>query len=255
MKTKLTLLLVLFFGFISLPSLAQEYNKTDSEGRKQGKWIKTYEGKKDILYKGSFKDDRPVGLFVFYYENGKVKAKNTYFNDGYNSYASTYHENGKLMSTGKYVNQKKDSTWVYLDQYGNYISKDTYQNGKKHGRCIVFYPFNPKIDEGRPNILETAIYVNGDRDGEYQKFFRNGKLLTEGTYSLGLFEGKVTTYYPTGNKKNETYYKHGIKNGYSINYDGNGQETSKQYYRKGHKIEGKELEDYLKRKRERAKKN
>jgi antitoxin component YwqK of YwqJK toxin-antitoxin module len=255
LKTTLNIIIVIFLGLFTGSSFAQEYNKKDAQGRKQGKWIKTYEGKKNILYKGNFKDNRPRGLFVFYYETGKVKAKNTYFNDGYNSYASTYYENGKLMSTGKYVNQKKDSTWVYLDEWGNYISKDTYRRGEKYGRCIVFYPFNPKVDEGRPKIIEIANYVNGDRDGEYQKFFRNGKLLTEGTYSLGLFEGKVTTFYATGYKKNVTYYKHGVRNGYSINYDGVGKESSKRYLRKGHEIKGKELEDYLKRKKERAKKN
>ncbi|MEN8929016.1 MAG: hypothetical protein ABF242_10215 [Flavobacteriales bacterium] len=254
MKLK-TNLFMLFLALFAGNSFAQDINKKDAQGRKQGKWIKTYEGKKEILYKGTFKDDKATGLFVFYYETGKVKAKNTYFNDGYNSYASTYYPNGKLMSTGKYVNQKKDSTWVYLDEWGNYISKDNYRRGEKHGRCIVFYPFNPKVDEGRPNVLEIANYTNGERDGDYQKFYRKGKLLTEGTYALGLFEGKVTTYYATGYKKNETYYKHGVKNGFSRIYDGVGKEKSKVYYRKGHKIEGKELEDYLKRKKARKKRN
>ena len=254
MKTRLSLIFTVLLGIVTITNFAQEINKIDSQGRKQGKWIKTYEGTKKISYKGNFKDNKPTGLFIFYYKTGKVKAKSKYFNDGYNSYTSTYHENGKLMSTGKYVNQKKDSTWVYLDQYGNYLSKDSYRRGEKHGRCIVYYPFNPKIDAGRPNVLEIAFYINGEIDGEYQKFYRNGKLLTEGTYALGLFEGKVTTYYPTGTKKNETFYKHGVKNGFSRNYDGNGKETSKQYFRQGHLIEGKELEEYLKRKKARANK-
>ena len=254
MKTTLNSIIVIFIGFIAGSSFAQEYNKIDDRGRKQGKWIKTYEGKKEILYKGNFKDNKPTGLFVFYYESGKVKAKNTYFNDGYNSYASTYYDNGKLMSTGKYVNQKKDSTWVYLDEWENYISKDNYRRGEKHGRCIIFYPFNPKLDEGRPKVIEIANYVNGDRDGEYQKYYRNGKLLTEGTYALGLYEGKVTTFFATGYKKNETYYKLGVKNGYSINYDGIGNESSKRYFRKGYELQGKELEDYLNRRKSKAKK-
>ena len=78
--------------------------------------------------------------------------------------------------------------------------------------------------------------------------------MTEGTYALGLYEGKVTTFFATGYKKNETYYKHGVKNGYSINYDGIGNESSKRYFRKGYELQGKELEDYLNRRKSKAKK-
>ena len=139
MKTTLNGIIVIFIGFITSFSFSQEYNIMDDQGRKQGKWIKTYEGKKEILYKGNFKDNKPTGLFVFYYESGKVKAKNTYFNDGYNSYASTYYDNGKLMSTGKYVNQKKDSTWVYLDELENYIYLKIATEGERSMEDVLFF--------------------------------------------------------------------------------------------------------------------
>ena len=236
-------------------SYSQEYNQIDAQGKKQGKWFKIYEGTKKIKYQGEFKDDIPVGKFVFYYENGNIKARNSYFNNGKDSYASTYHENGKLMSTGKYVNQKKDSVWSFLDQYGNYISRDSYKNGEKHGKCVLFYAFNPELDEGQPNLLEVVVYFNGEKEGEYTKYYRNGKKMVQGNYALNEKEGKFTTYYSSGKKKTVIHYKHGIKNGYKLNYDGNEEETSKQFYRNGYLLEGKQLESYLERKRKRAMEN
>lgn len=246
----LSLLLLIF----SSSSFSQTVNQKDGQGRKQGKWIEKYAGTTSIKYKGFFKDGKPTGLFVFYYESGKVKAKNKYSNRGQNSYASTYYENGKLMSMGKYVNQKKDSIWVYMDQWGNYVSKESYKSGKKHGKCIDFYPFNPRFDQGRPQILEITFYQEGEKDGEYQRFYKNGKVLKEGKFSLGELEGKVTTYYPTGTKRTEIHYKHGLKHGYTMNYDGNGKLTSKQYFIKGYELKGKQLERHLERKREKARK-
>ena len=252
MKLLFTKILISFFCLSFTVSYSQEYNQTDAQGRKQGKWVKVYEGTKKLKYQGTFKDGVPTGLFVFYYKNGKVKAKNKYFNNGKDSYASTYHENGKLMSMGKYINQKKDSAWVFLDQWGNYIAKDYYKNGKKHGKCILFYAYNPDIDAGQPHLLEVGFYSNGELDGEYTKYYRNGKKMMSGNYVLGEKEGKFTTYYSTGKKKTDIHYKHGIKNGYTLNYDPNERLLSKQYYRNGYLLEGKKLEEYLKRKRERA---
>ncbi|MGB1040201.1 MAG: toxin-antitoxin system YwqK family antitoxin [Flavobacteriales bacterium] len=241
-----------FFFLLFVGNSFGQINQTDANGLKQGTWVKKFEGKKEIKYKGKFKDGIPVGVFIFYYESGRVKAKNRYFNDGNDSFVSTYHENGKLMSMGKYVNKLKDSVWVYLDHYGNYISKDTYLAGMKHGKCITYYVYNPKIDVGPPNLLEVTMYKFGEKEGEAMKYYKNGKLLSKATYVLGSLEGKFITYYPTGKKKTVIHYKHGVRNGYTLNYDANEKLTSKQYYRQGFKLEGKKLEEYLERKKKRA---
>lgn len=234
------------------PLNAQDVNKKDAQGNKQGTWIAFYDGTKNVKYRGDFINDIPVGKFIFFYENGKVKAKNTYLNKGKDSYVSMYHENGKLMSMGKYVNEQKDSVWVFLDEHGNYLSKENYKNGKRHGKCFTFYAFNPKIDQGQPNLLEVAIYIHGEKDGEYLKYYRNGKYMMQGNYSTGTLEGKRTTFYSNGKKRNEVYFKHGVKNGYMINYDSNEEVVSKHFYKNGYELKGKVLEDYLQRKRDRS---
>lgn len=235
--------------FCSLGAMAQSTNKTDSQGRKQGEWVKNYEGKDKILYKGTFKNDKPVGKFVFYHETGKVKAISEYFNEGKDSYVATYHENGKILSYGKYVNEKKDSTWVFYDEYGNFVSSESYRDGEKNGLSRVYYPFNSKLDPGKPRVLEEVTYVNGVKEGEWTKYFKNGAKLGEGTYSLGQFEGKQTYYHPNGNKKAVIYFKRGIKTGYSFSYDENGEEISKNYFLNGVELTGKTLENHLEHKK------
>ena len=235
-------------------AFSQTINQKDSKGRKVGKWIVKYENSSRVKYKGNFKEGKPTGLFVFYYEeSGKVKAKNTYFKNGMNSKVSTYYENGKLMSMGNYVNQVKDSTWVYMDQWGNYVSQETYKFGKKHGKCIDFYPFNPRIDGGRPQILEITMYSYGEKEGEYQKFYKNGVVLKQSKFIAGEKEGKETTYYPTGKKMTEIHYKHGVKHGFVLNYDGNEKLTSRQYFSNGYELTGKQLENHLEHKKQKAK--
>lgn len=67
-------LIVLVFLFITTGILAQnKINQTDSQGRKQGAWVKKdVEGK--LIYQATFKDDKPVGEMKRFHPNGVVKA-------------------------------------------------------------------------------------------------------------------------------------------------------------------------------------
>ena len=235
----------LFIFLFAISSFSQAQNKVDAKGKKQGEWVKTYEKKKNILYKGTFQDDLPVGKFVFYHENGKVKAISRYSNKGQDSYVASYYDNGKVLSYGKYINKKKDSSWVYYDEWGFLSSTETYQRGEKNGKSIVYYPYNRKTQGGRPKILELTNYVDGVREGEWIKYLKNGAKLGEGNYSLDQYDGKQTYYHSNGNKKTVFHYKRGVKNGYSFFYDGNGKEVSKQYYLRGIELKGEVLKKHL----------
>ena len=73
----LTLLLLLF----PLLALSQDINNVDINGYKQGKWLKKHNNG-NIKYKGQFTDDKPFGLFYYFYENGKLKAEKKFFHNG-----------------------------------------------------------------------------------------------------------------------------------------------------------------------------
>ncbi len=90
--------LFLFVAFFGLVTTAQ-VNEVDDQGRKQGKWEKLYEGTRVYMYRGQFKDDIPVGKFVYFYRSQKVKAViNHNVVETGRSVAFYYHEeNGKTM--------------------------------------------------------------------------------------------------------------------------------------------------------------
>lgn len=245
MKKVYLLMLLLFVGTF-LSAQTDSLNNKDAKGRKQGKWIKLYEGEKIVLYKGQFKDDIPTGKFTFYYKDGSVKAINQYQNRGKDSYAATYFPNGKVMSYGKYINKKKDSTWTYYDNQGNLSSTEEYSDGALNGKVTVYYPFKPGVDPGKPRILEQTIYKDGLKHGPWARYTKTGKKLAEGAYLLGDFEGKQTFYYTSGQKKHVWNYKNGAKHGFFRSFNTDGEVVSKVYYWKGVQLEGEVLEKHLK---------
>ena len=131
MKNVIVVIFMLF-GFLVF---AQGDNKTDAKG-KQGEWKKFHENG-NLIKVGTFKNDKPVGEFKYYYDNGKIKAKMNH--KGSEAYSIFFHESGVPESTGKYLNQKKDSTWVYYDLDGFKIATDYFINGEKNRTSFSFY--------------------------------------------------------------------------------------------------------------------
>src|SRR5688572_17555325 len=119
------ILILLIAACSSLISIGQ-VNQVDANGKKQGVWKKAYENNAVYRYVGQFKDDKPYGKFVYYYESGDVEAVINFSDDGSVGYSKMYHESGYMMARGKYVNQQKDSTWVYFDDRGIISYQENY---------------------------------------------------------------------------------------------------------------------------------
>ena len=100
---------------LALTTVAQDVNRTDKKGRRQGVWMDFYpNGNK--RYEGQFKNDKCKGTFTYYDESGKLKATNEFDNSGEKALNKTYAPNGRLIATGYYVNQKKEGEWKYFDK-------------------------------------------------------------------------------------------------------------------------------------------
>jgi antitoxin component YwqK of YwqJK toxin-antitoxin module len=243
---------ILILLFMPLISLAQDLNKVDSQGRKQGEWIKKREGSKIPHYKGQFKDGKPYGVFVYYYESGKVKSKLTYVGNNGVCYAKHYHnpENPKApqypMATGKYINQKKDSIWDFYDQFGYPLSKEEYKNDNLHGEYILYFTTveneSPRIAN---RILEKSYYKNGLNHGLKTRYYPSGKTQSKGNWIDGNPDGLHTHYSVYGTKQKEVRYKAAVKHGWAKFYDDQGVEVGKNFYWYGEELKGEELESKL----------
>jgi len=159
-------------------------NQTDANGHKQGKWIGKYPNG-TIRYEGSFTDNKPVGDWKRFHENGKIMAQLHHFPNSEKSSAELFDGNGIRYAKGNYIGAAKDSTWNYFNNL-KLVGKEDFVNGLKNGRLCTF--------------------------------FENGEVATESNWVSGLLDGVSRSFYPTGKKKMEVMYRQGKRQGLNLVY-------------------------------------
>lgn len=228
---------ILLFSISAMGSLAQ--NKTDEKGRKQGYWEKIDPVSKKTIYKGNFKDDKPQGVFTYYYKDmDSVRTKMEFRQDGKIGYAKLYYISGKLEAAGKYIGEQKDSVWNFYDAAGVLISTDYFTNGKKNGSSKVFLP------DGK--LAEEKKYKDGKLNGPFKQYYTDGKKVkAEGAYLNDNYDGKCSWYYPSGFSAAQGVYVNGVKKGVWIYKDKDGKVQSKEVWVDGKQLSTKEAEEYF----------
>jgi antitoxin component YwqK of YwqJK toxin-antitoxin module len=247
MKVVLSIILLVFTFSTAIAQL----NFTDKQGRKQGVWQKTYPKSTALEYKGTFKDDKPVGVFTFYYPSTKVKAVIRHSDNAVRSEAFFYHENGELMTYGIYRNMKKDSVWLNFGPSGRISFKETYKNDILDGPKIVYF-ISEDINNKSSKISSISNYKNGKLDGEFKEYFDFGGTKTIGQYAMDKKVGIWQEYHPNGQKMAMTRYKEGIKHGWCTANDESGKEVSRLYFFRGKLQQGKDLEFIMKQMKEKG---
>lgn len=211
------LLRTLFFAVLAIGHLVvmaqPTANRTDAQGRKQGPWSKTWPNGK-VRYEGQFQDDKPVGTFKHWDEDGRLTSIQRHAGDGKVSRAEHFHPNGTLMAAGKYVGQAKDSTWNLYAADGKLRKVERYKLGTLHGEQVTYYP--------NGQMAEREQRVDGVLQGELKSWFDNGNVKSEATYVNGEPEGKMVFYFPNGRKEIEGQVVNGDRDGlwYYFNADG-----------------------------------
>ena len=238
--------LIFLFAFIGFVSFAQ-VNQVDSKGRKQGKWEKVHPGTRVFMSRGEFKDNKPVGKFVYFYKSSKTKAvvNHNALRTG-RSVAYLYHEStGKAMSIGIYSNLKKDSVWQNFTPSGRLSNTETYKDDKLDGiKKIYFVPEDPS-DKSR--IVATIMtYKAGELHGEYKEYFLSKKIKVRGNYTNNKQTGAWEEFHINGQRAATYRYDAGRKHGYAIAYDTKGARLGEAFYYYGRRLDGKPLEDMLK---------
>lgn len=235
---KLSIFFLLFILALNITAQTAP-NKTDEKGLKQGYWVKLNPATGKPAYKGTFKDDKPVGVFKYYYsEIDTVKTIMDFRKNGTVGYATIFYMTGKKQAQGKYVNEKKDSIWTFYDDLGQLLSYETYKDGKKEGKSVVY------LQNGE--IADEKEYKNDLQHGPFKQYFEGKKLRGEGTYVEGKLVGKNAYYYPNGIPAAMGYYNDkGNKNGVWVYKDKDGKITSKDVYDNGKQLSVKEAEVWL----------
>lgn len=193
-----SLILLFLFCSLSFFSLSQEaVNKTDARGMKQGKWVGKYPGG-TMKYEGFFLNDKPVGEWKRYHENGRTKALMSYHQNSERVFASLFDADGKLYAKGVFQATLRDSTWNFF-------------SGEK--------------------VVQTENYHLGKKEGTSRVFDQNSQMISEKEWKNDTQDGKSIEFYPTGLKKNEITYANGEKNGPAFFYDPDGVKSMEGNYK------------------------
>lgn len=220
--------------FLTLSGLAQpDLNQVDAKGLKQGKWIRKY-ANGQVAYEGQFKDDKPTGAFVYYYEDGIKKREAIFSNGGKTTHTKVYNSQGKLMASGKYVDEKRDSVWKFYADKGWVISEETFVKGKKEGISKSFF------EDG--TLSSETFFKNDRKNGSVKEYYADRSPKMVGAYINDTLEGKVTYYFPGNIISAEGVYKKGIKEGVWKHFTNKGVPESQILYKAG-KIVKKQIDN------------
>lgn len=199
-------------------------NYVDINGMKQGIWEVKYPNGK-TKYKGFFKNDKPIGKFIRYYNTGN-KQSEAFFYDKYSS-IQFFDNAGGVVATGRYANQQKDSIWNYYLSDGKLISVEEYFNGVLNGVSkTFFYPLGL--------LHEIINHKNGIKDGVYEKYWSDGLTLRLRTkYCAGKICDTMFVYYPSGRIESTIPYYNDQRHGLEMNYNERGDMVEAIPYKNG----------------------
>jgi antitoxin component YwqK of YwqJK toxin-antitoxin module len=204
-----------FIFITALYGQSDTLNRTDKFGKKYGSWVKYENGK--LLWKAYFYNGEPVGAFIHYHPNKKVKDSLHYYPNSPKVDAVTYHTNGKKASEGVFINKIKDGKWLYYGNDGNLFAEEYFKNGKKHGISKSY-----SLRDG--TLLEEEPWENGVLHGEYREYFTTGQLRLKWNYKNGKIDGQYENYYIDGSVWNKGQYVEGLRHGTWICYNREGKE-------------------------------
>jgi antitoxin component YwqK of YwqJK toxin-antitoxin module len=202
-----TIIFLLAYPVTAVCQTDSDINKTDQKGRKQGHWIKTYPGKKSILYDGYFVDNHPVGEFRRYYDDNTIKSILVFSADGKEANASIYHPNGFISSKGKYINQKKEGKWQFfsISINGYLICEEYYTGNQKNGLSLKFFPDS--------TVAEKINYVRDIRQGEWLQYYPSGAICVKSSFLDNMINGKFEVWYENGKIEFSGQYKDDVRDG------------------------------------------
>ena len=212
-------------------SFAQDFNKLDENGKKNGRWKGVYVESKRPRYEGAFENGKEVGMFKFFDDTkaGTVIATRQFNTNDNSCYTIFYNQKKNKVSEGKVVDKQFEGEWKYYhEDLSAIMTLEAYVNGKLNDVRKVFY----KSGE----IAEETTYRDGIKNGPYKSYAENGILLEESNYKNDLYDGKSINRNATNDITSQGVYKDGKKLGiWKILQKGKLKEVNMNYQNKNFK--------------------
>ncbi|MEN8157687.1 MAG: hypothetical protein ABFS10_12115 [Bacteroidota bacterium] len=166
----------------------QGQNRLDDQGRKSGPWRVEYPNG-NPRYEATFREGRPVGIMVRYYESGEVRVRMVFGSvQEDRSAAEMFYKSGKRAAGGIYLNRLKDSVWTYYSEYdGTVRLRENYLEGKLHGEATRLYPDGV--------VSEEIMWREDSREGPWMQYFEDGSIRLKGHYENNMLNGPYEVYF------------------------------------------------------------
>lgn len=214
---------VFLINIVAAQPANQAVNQKDTQGRKQGHWVKkAYDGQ--VLVDCYYRDGKRVGEYRTFYEKGGLQSLLIYGKTD-TVKATLYHENGKIMAEGQYKDTLKFGAWKFYDDRQILSSIEEFEKGKLNGASIVFH-----LNSDTAAIKQ---YRDGLKNGLSIEYFEGHKLKSRINYVDDTPEGKVIFMYPNGKKSKEGAYANAVKEGVWFYYGTDGNLDAQELWKNG----------------------
>lgn len=213
-----------FFVLLSLCLFANEAfaQKLDTLRRKDGdgKYFIQVRNRGLLIEEGYLVNNIQDGIWTTFWHTSFPRELTTYDHGTKNGAHIGITPTGSIELIEHYKNNKLDGPKRSYNGEGQIIEDALYSEGQKHGPYVKWYPNNKKLEE--------SSYVYDKRDGNAIWYFETGSKAAEYSYRNGEIDGPATTYFPNGKVSEYGPYKAGFQSG-----------TWKEYYENGNlKAEG-----------------
>lgn len=127
------------------------------------------------------------------------------------------------------ANQKVDVIWLEsTNENLQNVNGIVFNSDQRFtGALLTFYP-------ATRDTAEVSRYLEGKEDGIWRKYFMNGELMQERSYSRGKKTGDYKSWWPNGKKKLHYRFANGEYEGTCQEWNENGRLVQEMNYKNGH---------------------
>jgi uncharacterized protein len=199
-----------------------------------------------LCQQGIYKNGELAGYWFSYNIAGTLTSKNYYVDNLLNGWQDYYSNNGKLFCE-EYDENNLVYESIFFDSLGNISDRfipdslcGLQQVHFNDGKLCKEGTYHNGVPEGtfrwinhNGNNLSEFYYVNGQLNGQYNRYTDNGKLWSCGYYVLGDKDSTWLVYDEDGNIRSREQYLLGNKNGEGTTFFANGKTASNGSFRLG----------------------
>lgn len=201
----------------------EDSDQKSSEGffedeKPNGYW-KTYYQNSNLKSEGNRKDFLLDSIWKFYNEDGFITTEITYIANKKTGPYKIYGDSGVLKETYFLVDDKKTGEFIEYYPSGEIKKKGGFKNDTIQGTLFEFAEDDNriiKLTTFKEGYIDNEEYINskdldGNKQGVWKEFHKNGKLKKEANYRDNKVNGIVKEFSPSGELKILEKFKDGVE--------------------------------------------